>query len=180
MNRRHHHTDRGYRHGPGPWGPPFGRRGHYRGGGRARRGDVRAAILALLSERPMHGYEIIQELGERTGGVWQPSPGSVYPTLQMLEDEGLISGEEIEGRRRFTLTETGKAEAERRQSERTPWQEVTAGADPSAMDVRRSFAQIFGAVRQIAETGTEEQMSKVVQVLHEARKNLYAILAEDE
>src|SRR6478672_10560969 len=85
-------------------GPRYGRG---RGGPRARRGDVRAAVLALLAERPMHGYEMIKEIEERTDGAWTPSAGSIYPTLQMLEDEGLIRGEESDGKRRFTLTEEG-------------------------------------------------------------------------
>src|SRR4030095_16003427 len=119
MHRRHlrgrgdwedRHTAFGpFGHG-GPWQMPFGPGqgwGHGRGRG-ARRGDVRAAILALLAERPMHGYEMIQERQQRTGGVWRPSPGSVYPTLQMLEEEGLITGEQAEGRRRFSLTEAGR------------------------------------------------------------------------
>src|SRR5258707_548942 len=92
--------------GSGPWGPPFGGRG---GGPRVRRGNVRAAILALLAERPMHGYEMIQELEARTNGLWRPSAGSIYPTLQLLEDEGLVTGEESEGKRRFTLTDGGRA-----------------------------------------------------------------------
>src|SRR6476659_5530418 len=90
-------------------GPRYGRG---RGGPRARRGDVRAAVLALLAERPMHGYEMIKEVEERTQGAWTPSAGSIYPTLQMLEDEGLIRGEESEGKRRFTLTDAGRAEQE--------------------------------------------------------------------
>src|SRR6478735_6661636 len=92
-------------------GPRYGRG---RGGPRARRGDVRAAVLALLDERPMHGYEMIKELEERTQGAWVPSPGSIYPTLQLLEDEGLIRGEESDGKRRFALTDAGKsAQAEK-------------------------------------------------------------------
>jgi DNA-binding PadR family transcriptional regulator len=170
------------RRGPfGSWGPPFaGGRWQHRHGGRARRGDVRAAMLALLAERPMHGYEVIQELGERTGGVWQPSPGSVYPTLQLLEDEGLVSVEESDGRKRYTLTQEGKAEAGRRSSEVAPWDEVTRGADPATIDLRRLVFQTLGAVRQVAESGTEEQIKKVQQVLGETRKRLYSILAEDE
>ena len=83
-------------------------RGHRRHGGRARRGDIRAAILALLAERPMHGYEVIRELSERTGGVWEPSPGSIYPTLQLLEDEALVSVEESDGRKQYSLTDQGR------------------------------------------------------------------------
>src|SRR5436190_4116105 len=110
-HRRHFHGDwgggprgpwqRGRSGGFGPWGPWFGGRG----GPRMRRGNVRAAILALLAERPMHGYEMIQELESRTNGLWRPSAGSIYPTLQMLEDEGLVSGEASEGKRRFSLTD---------------------------------------------------------------------------
>src|ERR687889_266882 len=84
------------------------RHGYGRGGPRARRGDVRAAVLALLDERPMHGYEMIKEIEERTGGIWKPSAGSIYPTLALLEDEGLVRGEESDGKRRFTLTDEGK------------------------------------------------------------------------
>jgi DNA-binding PadR family transcriptional regulator len=157
-----------------------GWRGPHRHGGRARRGDVRAAIIALLAERPMHGYEVIRELGERTGGVWQPSPGSVYPTLQMLEDEGLVSVEEADGRKRYTLTDEGRVEAERRSSEATPWDEVTRGADPGTVDLRRAVFQTLGAVKQVAESGTPEQVERVRQILGETRKRLYSILAEDE
>ena len=120
--------------GEGPGGGfgrgPFGR-------GRARRGDVRAAILALLAERPMHGYEMIQELEGRTHGLWRPSPGSVYPTLQLLEDEGLVEHEEERGKRRFRLTDEGREAADERGTGPAPWEEVTAGADPQALDLRR-------------------------------------------
>ena len=89
-------------------------RGRGRGGARAKRGDIRAAVLALLAEKPAHGYEMIKELEERTGGAWRPSPGSIYPTLQLLEDEGLIKGNESEGKRRFELTDEGRrADGER-------------------------------------------------------------------
>src|SRR5919202_1879353 len=124
-HRRHFHGGwgggprGGWQRGPwgglGPWGPPFGR-----GAPRVRRGNVRAAILALLAERPMHGYEIIQELEARTSGLWRPSAGSIYPTLQQLEDEGLVVGTESEGRRRYVLTDAGRTEAER--LERPPWE----------------------------------------------------------
>src|SRR5881275_2840711 len=125
--RMHFHGDwgggprGGWQRGPwggfGPWGPPFGGRGG--GGPRVRRGNVRAAVLALLTERPMHGYEMIQELEARTKGVWRPSAGSIYPTLQQLEDEGLVTVEESDGKRRFSLTDAGRAEADR--LGRPPW-----------------------------------------------------------
>ena len=167
----------------GPFGPPgpFGWRGH---GpfprGRARRGDVRAAILALLSERPMHGYEMIQELSARTGGVWQPSPGSVYPTLQMLEDEGLIASQESEGKRLFSLTDAGRQEAERQSSGPAPWEQVTAGVDQATLRMRDAVAQAGAAVIQVMHAGTDEQKARALEVLTDARRRLYSILAEDE
>ena len=157
---------------PGPWG----HRG--RGRGRRRRGDVRAAILALLAERPMHGYEMIQELEARTGGVWRPSPGSVYPTLQLLEDEGLIAGEEAEGRRRFTLTDAGRAEAERQGQGQAPWEQVTAGVAPAAWNLRDAIAQTAQAAWSVGAAGTEAQQTRALEILNEARRRLYAILAE--
>lgn len=164
----------------GPGGPPFGPGGgrHHRGG-RARRGNVRAAILALLGERPMHGYEMIQELANRTGGVWRPSPGSVYPALQMLEDEGLISSHEAEGKRLFSLTEAGRAEAEQG-STQTPWDEVTEGVDPTNLKLRDTAFQVGAAVMQVATAGSEAQKAKALEVLGEARRRIYSILAEDE
>jgi DNA-binding PadR family transcriptional regulator len=157
---------------PGPWG--------HRGRGRRRRGrgDVRAAILALLAERPMHGYEMIQELEARTGGVWRPSPGSVYPTLQLLEDEDLIAGEEGEGRRRFALTDAGRAEAERQGQ--APWETVTAGVAPAAWSLRDAIAQTAQAAWSVGSAGTEAQQARALEILNDARRRLYAILAEDD
>ena len=180
MRMRHHG---GFGHGlppfppfppPGPWGFP----GRGRGRGRRGRGNVRAAILALLAERPMHGYEMIQELESRTGGVWRPSPGSVYPTLQLLEDENLVTSEVVEGRKRFALTETGRAEAERH-AQRAPWEEATEGIAPVAFGLRSAILQIGEAAWTVASAGTEAQQAKALEVLNESRRRLYAILAED-
>ncbi|MDH6115774.1 DNA-binding PadR family transcriptional regulator [Kitasatospora sp. GAS204A] len=175
--------------GGGPFGGPFrggfgggfgghGGRGRGRHGGRARRGDVRASLLALLKERPMHGYEMITEIGERTSGAWRPSPGSVYPTLQLLEEEGLIEAQETGGKRLFTLTETGRTEAEAGAAE--PWQEAGRGIDWEAVhEVGQALASVEQAIRQVMATGTEEQRTKGLAVLVEARKKLYLILAEE-
>ena len=187
MRRRHfmhghgpHEEWPGHHGGFGPFGPP-GPPGPWRGRGRGRgrrgRGDVRAAILALLAERPMHGYEMIQELEARTGGVWRPSPGSVYPTLQLLEDEDLITGEEVEGRRRFALTDAGRAEAER-QDQRAPWEQVTAGVAPAAWSLRDAMGQIAQATWSVASAGSEAQQARALEILHDSRRRLYAILAE--
>ncbi|WP_084729725.1 PadR family transcriptional regulator [Streptacidiphilus neutrinimicus] len=169
--------------GPGPFGPGFGPWGHKgRGGrrgpgGRARRGDVRASLLALLKERPMHGYEMIREIAERSGGSWRPSPGSVYPTLQMLDEEGLITSEESGGKKLFSLTEAGRAEAE--QGPEAPWEEAGQGEH---WETIREFGRAGGAVkdalRQVVMTGTPEQRAKALAVLADTRKRLYLILAD--
>jgi DNA-binding PadR family transcriptional regulator len=155
--------------GPG-FGPGFGR-----GGRRANRGDVRAAVLALLKEQPMHGYQIITELEERTAGAWKPSPGSVYPTLQLLEDEGLVRAEAEGGKNVFHLTDAGREAAEA--GEEAPW-EAVAG-DAAAMDLRRLIGQLAMAFGQVVETGTPDQIQRARDVLNDARKALYGILAED-
>jgi DNA-binding PadR family transcriptional regulator len=154
--------------------------GRGRGGGmRARRGDVRAAVLALLAERPMHGYEMIKELEQRTGGAWTPSAGSIYPTLQMLEDEGLIRGEESDGKRRFALTEAGTAEQGEKAGEETPWDSVRAGADPEAIHLKDSVRKLHHAIGQVFHAADEAQQKQVRELLDESRRKIYAILAEE-
>ena len=167
--------------GPG-FGPGFGSGGRGRGGpggrghGRGRKGNVRAAILALLAERPMHGYEMIQELDQRTGGVWRPSPGSIYPTLQLLVDEGLIASEEGAGRRAYSLTEAGQAEATTAAAN-APWTEFSDETVASHHDSREAIAGIMMALRQIGFERSPEQWQKAVEVLNETKRKLYAILA---
>ncbi|MEU5497750.1 PadR family transcriptional regulator [Streptomyces griseofuscus] len=167
--------------GPG-FGPGFGPWGHRgRGGprGRARRGDVRASILALLKERPMHGYEMIQEIAERSGGAWKPSPGSVYPTLQMLEDEGLIVSESEGGKKLFSLTDSGRGVAE--EGPQAPWEEASRGVDWEALgEIRQAGMGLMEAFGQVWKTGTKEQREKALAVVNEARKKLYLILADED
>ncbi|MEW2131355.1 PadR family transcriptional regulator [Streptomyces sp. NPDC005435] len=161
--------------GPGPWGG-MGRGG---GRGRARRGDVRASILALLKDRPMHGYEMIQEIAERSGGAWKPSPGSVYPTLQLLEDEGLIASESEGGKKLFSLTESGRTSAE--EGPEAPWEEATRGVDWEALsEIRQAGFGLMEAFGQVWKTGTKEQREKALTVINEARKKLYLILADED
>ncbi|MGW7461515.1 PadR family transcriptional regulator [Streptomyces sp. NPDC054797] len=175
---------KGLRAAFGPFGPPFGQgpfggRGG-RGGprGRARRGDVRASILALLTDRPMHGYEMIQEIGERSGGAWKPSPGSVYPTLQLLEDEGLITNESEGGKKLFTLTEAGRTEAA--SGPDAPWADAGRGFDVEAMhEVRTAGIGLMEAFGQVFKTGSPEQREKALGVINDARKKLYLILADE-
>ncbi|MFF8379946.1 PadR family transcriptional regulator [Streptomyces sp. NPDC015661] len=169
--------------GPGYGGGPFGGggfggRGRGGGRGRARRGDVRASILALLKDRPMHGYEMIREIGERSDGAWKPSPGSVYPTLQMLEDEGLITSATEGGKKLFTLTDTGRAEAE--EGPEAPWEEAGRGVDWDAVnEIRQAGFGLMEAFGQVWKTGSPEQRQKAVTVINEARKKLYLILADE-
>ncbi|MFJ8649365.1 PadR family transcriptional regulator [Streptomyces sp. NPDC093546] len=174
----------------GPFGPGFGG-GPFRGGpfgggpgrgggrGRARRGDVRASILALLKDRPMHGYEMIQEIAERSGGAWRPSPGSVYPTLQLLEDEGLIVSESDGGKKLFTLSDAGRAEAEA--GPEAPWEEAGRGVDWEALnEIRQAGTGLFEAFGQVWKTGNAEQRQKALAVVNDARKKLYLILADED
>jgi DNA-binding PadR family transcriptional regulator len=175
---RHGHEEfargRGFDFGPG-FGPG---RGRGRGGPRARRGDVRAAVLALLADRPMHGYEMIKEIEERSEGAWTPSAGSIYPMLQLLEDEGLIRGEDSDGKRRFTLTDTGRAEQAEKAEDVAPWDAVRAGAPTGHLALRESVGKLFAAVRQVGQTGDEDQRKQVTELLDETRRKVYAVLAE--
>jgi DNA-binding PadR family transcriptional regulator len=153
--------------------------GRGRGGPRARRGDVRAAVLALLAERPMHGYEMIKEIEERSEGAWTPSAGSIYPTLQMLEDEGLIRGEDSDGKRRFSLTDAGRtAQDEKSDDAVAPWDAVREGAPTGHLALRESVGKLFAAVRQVGQDGDEDQRKQVTELLDETRRKVYAILAE--
>ena len=162
---------------PGALGAMAGFRGGRRGGRRQRRGNVRAAVLALLAERPMHGYEMIQELAQRTNGVWRPSPGSVYPTLQMLDDEGLITSDATSGKKLFTLTESGRAEAAKL-GEAKPWADAVGEAD-EVRELHTALRQLFMAVEQISQAGTEDQKSRAVDAINEAKRRIYGLLAED-
>ena len=141
-----------------------------------RRGDVRTAILALLAEEPMHGYQIIGQLGERSGGVWRPSAGSVYPTLQQLEDEGLVKCVESDGRTVYTLTESGKTAAEQASKGPLPWNMPGSDEQVGLYDVFRPLA---AAVAQVSQVGSPETKEKARDILVEARRSLYRLLAED-
>ena len=174
------HGSMRFKFGHGPHGHGFGPHGHGPWS-RARRGNVRAAILSVLSEEPMHGYQIMQKLEERSGGMWRPSPGSVYPTLQLLEDQGFIKGEEVEGRRVFSLTEAGKAEAEAsKQAHGAPWESPEHGDEGPRFKLRKAVFQIASAAKQVGTTGSSEQAEKALEILADARKRIYELLAEGE
>ena len=163
----------------GTWFGEPGRRGMR--GPRARRGDVRAAALALLAEEPMNGYQIIQAIAERSDDVWRPSPGSVYPALQQLEDEGLIRAEAADGRRAYQLTEEGRAYVEAHPEEvRAPWDVVAGSVGDTAIEMRNLIGQVGMAAFQVVSAGTESQVSQAREVLTDARKALYRLLAADD
>ncbi len=164
------------RHRGGPWhaGP-----GHFGAGRRAGRGDIRAAILALLAEAPKHGYQIIREIAERSEGAWTPSPGSVYPTLQQLTDEGLVRSDETEGKRVYELTDEGRTAAEARTGT-LPWEQAAEDADDDLVGLRELAFGLMAATRQVAQTGTKAQIDTAKETLRDARKRLYRLLADDE
>jgi DNA-binding PadR family transcriptional regulator len=172
-------------HGPGfHGGPPgFGPRGRYgRRGGRAKRGDVRAAALALLAEEPMNGYQIIQQISERSGGLWRPSPGSVYPALAQLEDENLVVLQATAGERRaYALTDAGRDYvAEHAEELKAPWAAVSGDAANAAADMHALVRQVHVAAFGVLSAGTEAQQAEARKILAQTRRSLYRILAEDD
>jgi DNA-binding PadR family transcriptional regulator len=190
--RKHHGggPGRGHGHGfgPGPFGPGgfgafgFGRGFGGRGGGRrARRGDVRGAALLLLEEQPRNGYQLMQEIEERSGGLWRPSPGSIYPALSQLEDEGLVRADASAGRRAFELTDDGRAYVEEhREALGAPWEDVGGDVPEGLLQLRSLLMQLGMATMQVAQAGDEGQTSEARKVLEDARRALYRILAGDE
>ncbi|WP_072802265.1 PadR family transcriptional regulator [Rhodococcoides yunnanense] len=186
-DRRHGDPERargGRRGGPHPRGGfgPGGNLGRGRGrGGRGRRGDVRAAVLLLLAESPMHGYELIQQIVSKSEGAWKPSPGSIYPALSQLEDEGLVLIEKVDGRKTARLTDEGRQFVdENRKDLGSPWDDVRSSVGGDAMDLRGLIGLLMGAAGQVAAVGTPDQVKSASEVLTDARRSLYRILAEDD
>lgn len=149
----------------------------HKGGTRMGRGDVRAAVLALLAERPMHGYQVIQEIEGRSGGAWKPSPGSVYPTLQLLADEGLIRAEESNGRKTYFLTDAGQDVAEAAADRPAPWDGKDAGQSGRTRALPKAGIELAQAAAQVARSGSPDQVAEAVAVLEDARRKLYSLLA---
>ncbi len=185
-HRGGHRHRRSGGHGPrgGPGGFPFGGFGPgggppWRGGRKARRGDIRTAALLLLAEEPRNGYQIMQEVEERSDGAWRPSPGSVYPALQQLEDEGLVRSEEIDGRKAFRLTDAGRTHVEERDPDRpAPWEQMSGEAGPKAHELGKIMREVAFAFVQVMRAGNEEQQEQARKVLVETRRDLYRILAD--
>lgn len=178
MRHQHHDLDHDHDHddrGGGRRGHRRGPQGH--GRQRARRGAVGAAILALLDEQPMHGYELIAALDERSGGRWKPSPGSIYPALQRLEERGFITSTDEDDHRRFELTDDGRERlAEHRRAGRgEPWNEHGLGGHG---ELRRAMSELTGPARQIARFGSPEQIAAAVSTVKATTASLYRILAD--
>jgi DNA-binding PadR family transcriptional regulator len=174
------HRGRGYGHGGGGGG--FGFTGGFgRGGRRASRGDVRAAVVLLLAEEPRNGYALMQEIERRSGGVWRPSPGSIYPALQQLEDQGFIRMQEGGPGRTFELTDAGHRLVEEHRDELgEPWAAATGGLPKEAFEVRELLSQVAAAAMQVIQAGTADQRAQAVTLLTETRRSLYRLLAEEE
>lgn len=162
------------------WGFPAGAGGPRGRGRRARRGDIRTAALLLLDEQPRNGYQIMQEVQERSGGLWSPSPGSVYPALAQLEDEGLIRTQEEDGHKLFVLTEDGRKVVAERDSDRpAPWEQQ--GGDPGdAHELGKLIRDVAFAFTQVMRTGSGGQVDKAREVLANTRRELYRILADGD
>ena len=139
-----------------------------------------APLLTLLAEEPRNGYQLMQEIERRSEGVWRPSPGSVYPALQQLEDEGLVRSDETEGRKLFHLTDAGRQAAEAAAAEGAPWDAASESIDSDAWELFNVARQVGMAIFQIAQVGTAEQLASARDILTNARRSLYGILAEDE
>ena len=188
FGRRNNDPRRG---GPRREGGGFGRRGQRgfdagldpsRGRGPRRgRGDVRTAVLLLLLERPMHGYEMIQQIRERSDEAWSPSPGAIYPTIQLLTDEGLITVNDSDGKKVSSLTEAGRAAAQALADSTTaPWDDASSDAGGGGESLRRSVFQLMQAVRQVGMAGSQAQRQRTAELLDESRRKVYAMLAVDE
>jgi DNA-binding PadR family transcriptional regulator len=176
-----------HRHGPpfvrGGFRAPFffGGPGGFPRGPRARRGDVRAAALILLAEEPRNGYQLMQEIEHRSGGVWRPSPGSVYPALAQLEDEGFVRVDERDGRRTYVLTDEGRRYVdERRDDLVAPWDEMSESVDDAVAALFKELRQVGMAAAQIAHIGTDRQVAEARAALANVRRALYALLAQDD
>ena len=147
------------------------------GGRRMRRGDTRQVVLHLLTEGPAHGYEIIRRVEERSAGLWRPSAGSIYPTLQLLEEQGLVVSHDEGGKRVYELTAEGRAHVEAHATGDLPWETPEGLAGRHAL--RDTVIQLQLAARQVAMAADDARIERATAVLKEARQKLYQMLAED-
>jgi DNA-binding PadR family transcriptional regulator len=148
-------------------------------GYQAKRGDMSPIILGVLAEKPMHGYEIIRELEKRSRGFWRPSPGSVYPTLQLLEEQEHVTSRDEGGKKVYTITDSGREEA-KKAKDKGPWEQQGKPDFEQMMKLRMLIAGSVGTMKHIMRHGTEEQQARAVEVIEEAKSKLEEILGEKE
>jgi len=166
------------RGGMPPFGPGFGA-GRGRGRGRAGRGDIRAVILSVLAEGASNGYNVIKTITERSGGVWRPSPGSVYPTLQQLVDEELIEAVGAGRRTEYQLTDAGRTYVKEHADELTrAWESSAPKRSEQELAFQQSVGKLMGVVGQFHHAASDAQRAAAVEKLDEARRALYLILAD--
>lgn len=151
---------------------------------RTRRGDIKFLLLELLTEQPRHGYDLIKQIENRYGGFRRLSPGSVYPTLQMLEEGGYVTSEAREGKKVYTITEAGQQLLSDRVSDNntdSPWdtfRNLTSGKSEELINLRKAAMELAGAVMQVARSGSSDKMSRALELLEQAKRDIYSILAE--
>ena len=191
-HRRHHHLFSGKPRGRGPFGGDFGEGGRKR----QRRGDIKFILLELIKEQPRHGYDLIKALEERNSGFYRPSPGSVYPTLQLLEDEGHLRSETIDGKRTYTITEMGEkllAEREQEQPDRGGEREHfgrhghgfggRGGEQDSSEalrnDLRHSTEALMQSIMQAGRFGTPDQIKAAQELVSKTNQEVHKILARN-
>jgi DNA-binding PadR family transcriptional regulator len=152
---------------------------------RTRRGDIKFLLLELLSDQSSHGYDLIKQMETRYGGFRRLSPGSVYPTLQLLEDGGYVTSESREGKRVYTITETGRQFLEERAQQEPSgfpgerFNNATAGKPQEFNQLRQAATELAGAVFQVARSGNSDRISRVREMLERVKRDIYAILAEE-
>jgi DNA-binding PadR family transcriptional regulator len=164
-------------------GPAFGPFGFGRGRGRARvgRGDVRLAVLGVVAEGPLHGYTIIQTIEERTDGVWRPSPGSIYPVIELLAEEGLVTVEKQKGQRTVTITDDGRAFVEENDDAINElFERLAEDTHGDHREIKGLFGGIIQASMQVMMTGSDSQVTQAKKILGDTKRSLYRILAEDD
>jgi DNA-binding PadR family transcriptional regulator len=166
-----------FRGGGPPWSTGAWGGGWGGGGRRMRRGDTRQVVLRALLDGPAHGYEIIRRLEERSAGLWRPSAGSVYPTLQLLEEQGLVSSRDDSGKRVYELTDEGRAQCDRQAPGDMPWETPEGLAGRHVL--RDTMVQLQLAARQVAMAADEARIERATAILKETRQKLYQLLAED-
>jgi len=178
---RHRMHAHGFRRGPfGRFGGDFGNGGRKR----HRRGDIKYILLEMIAEKPQHGYELIKTLEQRYGGFYRPSPGTVYPTLQLLEEEGSVTSETVDGKKIYTITEMGRKQLDERDHDEDEWagrrKRFFAEGKPKFVELSQSAMALFETVMQAARFGTPEQVKEVQDLLARTTQEVHTIMSKKD